>query len=61
MRFTDRLKHSWNAFLGRDPTDFRDYGQPSSISTTRMSHLTYGGSSIIEDIKNRIAVDCAKI
>lgn len=61
MKFTDRLKHSWNAFLGRDPTDFRDYGQPSSISTTRMSHLSYGGNSIIEDIKNRIAVECANI
>lgn len=62
MRFTDRLKHSWNAFLGRDPTDFRDYGQSSSVSPTRTSQYHYiSGGSIIEDIKNRIAVDCSQL
>lgn len=62
MKFTDRLKHSWNAFLGRDPTDFRDYGQSSSLSPTRVSQYRYTpGGSIIEDIKNRIAVDCSQI
>ena len=63
MRFIDRLKHSWNAFLGRDPTDFRDYGQSSSVSPTRISqyHNYISGGSIIDDIKNRIAVDCAQL
>lgn len=62
MKFTDRLKHSWNAFLGRDPTYFHDYGQSSSVSPTRYSQYHYvSGGSIVEDIKNRIAVDCSQI
>ena len=30
MKFTDRIKHGWNAFLNRDPTyNYRDLGGPS--------------------------------
>ena len=60
-KFTERLKHAWNAFTNnRDPTlDYR-YGG-SSIDQSRNRMLIRNERSIINSIYNRIAVDCSMI
>ena len=59
--FTDRLKHAWNAFQGRDPTPVYNYGLSSSYRPDR-PRLTRGNErSIVASIYNRIAVDVAAI
>lgn len=59
--FTDRLKHAWNAFQGRDPTPVYNYGLASSYRPDR-PRLTRGNErSIVASIYNRIAVDVAAI
>lgn len=60
--FNNRLKHAWNAFLGRDPTTIYDtnYGYGSyRPGRTRFS----GGNekSIVTSIYNKIAVDAASM
>lgn len=62
--FGERLKNSWNAFLGRDPTKrMVDYGSVyGSINRpdrpyVRMTNL----KSIVSSIYNQIAVDCSLI
>lgn len=65
--FTDRLKHAWNVFKSRDPTDYqRDYRQYYGGDAYRpdYSRPRFGSASdrsIIVAIKNRIAVDSAQI
>lgn len=57
----ERLKRSWNAFLGRSPTV--NYGAGYSFDPTS-SHYRRGyggGQSIVKSIYNRIAVDCSQI
>ena len=61
----DRLKHSWNAFIGRDPTDDYikplEYGVSTSIPPGR-THLSFGNEkSIVSSIYNRIAIDVASV
>lgn len=61
----DRLKHAWNIFKSRDPTDYgRDsaFGMMSSYRPY-YNRPYYGASdkSIITAIKNRIAVDAAQV
>lgn len=63
--FKDRLKNSWNAFLGRDPTDsvtyYTDVGPGYSYRPDR-TILTRGNErSIITTIYNRIATDVSMI
>lgn len=63
--FKDRLKNSWNAFLGRDPTDsvtyFTDVGPGYSYRPDR-TILTRGNErSIITTIYNRIATDVSMV
>ena len=63
--FKDRLKNSWNAFLGRDPTDsvtyFTDIGPGYSYRPDR-TILTRGNErSIITTIYNRIATDVSMV
>lgn len=60
-KFTDWLKHSWNAFTSRDPTqqvnvDFSggSYYKPDRIRLHRGNER-----SIVTAIYNRIAIDCA--
>lgn len=62
---TTRLSHAWNAFMGRDPTDFipEDIGPASYIRPDRMT-IPYTGDSrrsVVASIYNRIALDCASI
>ena len=65
--FIDRLKHAWNVFKSRDPTDYsRDYRQYYGGDAYRpdYSRPRFGSASdrsIIVAIKNRIAVDSAQI
>lgn len=62
---TSRLKHAWNAFFSRDPTEYIRpeilTGYSSSYRPDR--HRFYGGTerTIISSIYNRISMDCAAI
>lgn len=62
--FGERLKNSWNAFLGRDPTDqftFEDLGVGTGYRPDRI-RLTRGNErSIITAVYNRIALDVAAV
>ncbi len=63
--FKDRLKNSWNAFLGRDPTEsvtyYTDIGPGYSYRPDR-TILTRGNErSIITTIYNRIATDVSMV
>ena len=61
-KFTDRLKHAWNAFTSRDPTYDKPYLYYGDTyrPDRRRSYINSDGS-IIEMVKNRIAVDVAQI
>ena len=63
MKFTDRIKHGWNAFLNRDPTyDYRDLGGPSyGYRPDRMRFTRGNERSIVTSVYNRIALDAASI
>ena len=63
MRFTDRIKHGWNAFLNRDPTyNYRDLGGPSyGYRPDRMRFTRGNERSIVTSVYNRIALDAASI
>ena len=63
MKFTDRVKHGWNAFLNRDPTyNYRDLGGPSyGYRPDRMRFTRGNERSIVTSVYNRIALDAASI
>jgi len=62
MGFTNRLKHAWNAFNNRDPTQFyRNFGVSSSSRPDRRVFTRGNERSIVTSVYNRIAVDCAGI
>ena len=57
-----RLKHAWNAFTNRDPTN--EFGAPGYGYTYRPDRprFTRGNErSIITSVYNRIALDCSSI
>ena len=60
--FGSRLKHAWNAFMNRDPTNFyRDIGSSYFYRPDR-PRLTRGNErSIVTSVYNRIALDVAAI
>lgn len=60
--FGSRLKHAWNAFFNRDPTNYyRDVGLGYSYRPDR-PRLTRGNErSIVTSVYNRIALDAAAI
>ena len=61
--FSDRIKHAWNAFLSRDPTEYKptDLGMISSYRPDR-PRLTHGNKeSIVNAIYNRISIDVCSI
>ncbi|GHU55267.1 hypothetical protein FACS1894132_11120 [Clostridia bacterium] len=59
--FTSRLKHAWNAFMGRDPTVYREVGMGYSYRPDR-ARLTRGNEqSIVTSVYNRIALDVVNI
>lgn len=64
-KFTDWLKHSWNVFTSRDPTNQNEvnFSEASSYRPDRYRSYRYrsGDKTIITSIENRIAIDCAAI
>lgn len=62
VKFGNRLKHAWNAFLNKDPTyDYKYRGVGYSYRPDR-PRLTRGNErSIITSIYNRIAIDVSAI
>lgn len=60
--FSSRLKHAWNAFFNKDPTDqYRNVGAGYTYRPDR-PRLTRGNErSIVTSVYNRIALDTASI
>ena len=59
--FKDRLQHAWNAFMNKDPTSKKYYGNSSYYRPDRLV-LTRGNErTIITAIYNKIAMDVASI
>ena len=60
---TSRIKHAWNAFFNRDPTeDFNTFGEVSYNYRPDKFRPSRGNErSIITAINNRIAMDVAAI
>ena len=57
-----RIKHAWNAFLNRDPTDYyRDSGFGSTYRPDRPRLSRGNEQSIVTSVYNRIALDVAAI
>ena len=57
-----RLKHSWNAFMNRDPTDnFNGVGYGSTYRPDRPKFTRGNERTIVTSIYNRIALDVAAI
>lgn len=62
IEFGSRLKHAWNAFFNRDPTDrYRDVGIGYSYRPDRVRFSRGNERSIVTSIYNRIAMDVASI
>ena len=67
MSFTERFKHAWNAFKGRDPTketiDYQPYpyGYITSDRPDRVQISRANLRTILPSIFNRLAVDAAQI
>lgn len=61
-KFTERLKHAWNAFTSRDPTIGPTGGfYGSSYRPDRKRSYVTNDGNIITMIENRIAVDVAQV
>ena len=58
---TDRIKHGWNAFMGRSPTKYENYGPGYSHRPDRTRLRLYSDKSIIATVQNKIAVDVSMI
>ncbi len=57
-----RLKHAWNAFLNRDPTDYyRNVGTSYSYRPDRIRFTRGNERSIVTSVYNRIALDVSQI
>ena len=57
-----RLKHAWNAFLSKDPTDYyRDSGYGGTYRPDRPRLSRGNEQSIVTSVYNRIALDAAAI
>ena len=62
MGLKDRLQHSWNAFMNRDPTPGRYYSNASYGYRPDRPRLSRGNErSIVTSVYNRIALDVAAI
>lgn len=61
MAFLDQLKHAWNAFRSRDPTDSTYYGSASYARPDRMRYSGGNEKSIVTSIYNRIALDVSSL
>lgn len=60
--FTSRLKHAWNAFLNKDPTDYYKNVGTSYTYRPDRPRLTRGNErSIVTSVYNRIALDASSV
>lgn len=60
--FTDRLKHAWTAFSGRDrPLEVKNLGPPSFEPSDKRRTKWMNERSMVTAIYNRIAVDASAI
>lgn len=62
--FTDRLKHAWNAFTSRDPTQIGtkiDIGPSYSYSPDHRRFTRGNERSIVTSLYNRISLDVSSI
>ena len=61
-KFSDRLKHAWNAFNGRDrPINIRELGPPTSARIDKPRRRFGTEKTIVAAIYNRIAIDVSAI
>ena len=62
MGLMSRIKQGWNAFLGRDPTDYyRDVGVSYSYRPDRPRSTKGNERSIVTAIINRMSMDAAAV
>lgn len=62
ISFGDRLKHAWNAFTNRDPTNgFRGYGSSHTYRPDRPRFTRGNERSIVNAVYNRVAMDVSAI
>lgn len=62
MKLIDRLQHSWNAFMNKDPTyDYRTVGTAYSYRPDRVRFSGGNEKSIVTSVYNRIAMDAAAV
>lgn len=59
MNVIERLKHSWNAFMNKDPTPVYNYGASSSYRPDRPRFTRGNEKTIVTSVYNRIALDVA--
>ncbi|CAK7008416.1 MAG: hypothetical protein EUB_01595 [Eubacterium sp.] len=60
--FTSRLKHAWNVFLNRDPTEYyREVGMGYSYRPDRQRFTMGNERSIVTSVYNRIALDASAL
>lgn len=59
-RFSDRLKHAWSAFFGRDAPAY-NLGPGYSVRPDTRRSTRVNARSVVTGIYNRIAMDCASV
>ena len=60
--FTSRLKHAWNAFFNKDPTDYYKNVGTSYTYRPDRPRLTRGNErSIVTSVYNRLALDTSSV
>lgn len=59
--FGDRLLHAWNAFMNRDPTPRRDWGESTYYNPTIVRPIRGNERSIVQSIYTRLSMDVAAI
>lgn len=61
LNLGDRLKHAWNAFRNKDPTNYQNLGMSYMYRPDRPRFSRGNERSIVTAVYNRIALDVAAI
>lgn len=63
MKFTERLRKGWNAFLGNDTQEYaiKDYGISYGSRPDRVTFTKGRERSLVTTVLNKISVDCASV
>ena len=60
--FTDRLKHAWNAFVGKEPLTYnQSYGSSYGYRPDRVRFSRGNEKTIVTSVYNRIGIDTSAI